>query len=163
LVHSFPVPESDDIKNQVHYLNQCEECARKTAARNWHLYFRMKLCCFGGLSCRAICFIQWGGGVVQRWSLGLFNLDGSDETVPTARQSFDKAGIRSRIVQSVTDLVDRSVQAVIKIDKSVSRPDLLSQLLPGHDLSWVLQELSQNLKRLLLKSNLESVLAQLAC
>ena len=52
------------------------------------------------------------------------------------------------------------VQTLLEIDKSVCRPDLLLQLLPGDNLAGVVQQHLQDLHWLFLKFDLESVLAE---
>jgi hypothetical protein len=55
----------------------------------------------------------------------------TDVPVSLARQRFDVARCLSRIAKYFANPRDRIVQAVVKIDEDVSRPDLRSKLLAG--------------------------------
>jgi hypothetical protein len=89
----------------------------------------------------------------------LFKL--SDEPIPPPRQRLDKARTFGRIPQHFPNLVNRSIQVVIDVDKSVG-PEPLLQLLPRHYLAGLLQQNTENLKRLPPEPLLQSSLAQFA-
>jgi hypothetical protein len=73
-----------------------------------------------------------------------------DETIAPARERLNQRTLRSRVAESFTQLGNRFVQAVIEIDKGIRRPELASQLLPGHQLSRAFKQNPKHLKRLLL-------------
>src|SRR5439155_18180213 len=58
--------------------------------------------------------------------------------------------------------VDGFVHAVVEIDEGLGRPQPVAKLFPGHRLTRPLEQHRQNLKRLLLESELHAVLPQLA-
>ena len=53
-----------------------------------------------------------------------------DETISTARKSFDKARVFRRVAQHLANLVNGCVQVVVDIDKRVG-PKLALQFVPG--------------------------------
>ncbi len=62
----------------------------------------------------------------------------------------ENRGLR-RFAQSITEPSNRDIQAVVKVDECLSRPEFLSQFLPGDDLQGLFQESSEYLERLLLE------------
>jgi hypothetical protein len=74
--------------------------------------------------------------------------------------SADEPRSGSRVSQGVTDLIDRRIQAVIEIDKSFSGPNSLTKFFPADQLARPLEEDGQNLKRLVLKTKLNTMLPQ---
>jgi hypothetical protein len=72
-------------------------------------------------------------------------LDRRNEAVTTAMKSFNKTGIFRLISESLAQLFDCAVQAVIEVNKRVGRPKPSLQFFPGHHLSRVLQQHDQHL------------------
>jgi hypothetical protein len=66
------------------------------------------------------------------------------------------------IAQRVAQAVDGSIDAVVYIYKGVRRPKFFPELFPGDDLTWMFEQKSEDLKRLLLEFDLHPLLAQLA-
>ncbi len=56
----------------------------------------------------------------------------------------------------------RVVQALLEVNESVCRPDLLLQFVAGNDLARMLQQHLQNLQGLFLKFDLDPALAKFA-
>src|SRR5712692_1013188 len=56
-----------------------------------------------------------------------------DETISAPGESFDEARSFRRIVQRLAQLLDRVVEAAIKVHKSVRGPDAPLQFLAGHN------------------------------
>jgi hypothetical protein len=85
-------------------------------------------------------------GLIRLWALGWFLerrggvVDGSDETVATAGESFDETGIVSGITESVPKTLDGGVEAMLEVDEGVGRPELALQLFPGDELAGFGQE-----------------------
>jgi len=73
-----------------------------------------------------------------------------------------RPGTLCGIAQGFAQPIDGGVDAVIDVHKSVRRPKLLPELLPGDDLARMFQQKFQNLKRLLLELDLHPLFAQLA-
>src|ERR1700719_4944436 len=61
-----------------------------------------------------------------------------DETVAAAGQRFAKAGIFCRVAQRLADVVDGSIQVLVRVDEGVG-PQQLLQFVAGHDLARPLQ------------------------
>jgi hypothetical protein len=66
------------------------------------------------------------------------------------------------VAQSVAEPLDCRVKAHIEVHEGVCGPELALQLFSGNDLTGVFQQQRQDLKRLVLKLDLQAVLAQLA-
>src|ERR1017187_1771583 len=75
-------------------------------------------------------------------------LDRSNEPVSTASQLFDIARIGGGISQRLAHLIDRGVEAVVEVDKSVGGPELLLQLFARDHFTRPLQQQGQHLERL---------------
>ncbi len=60
----------------------------------------------------------------------------------------------------MAQFIDGGVKTVVKIDKGIGRPKLLTQFLPRYYLAGLLQQQHQNLKRLVLELDLPPVLVQ---
>jgi len=88
--------------------------------------------------------------------------DGCDKPVSAPRQCLDKPGIVGGVAQRLAQFVDRRVQAVIKIDESIGRPDRRAQLFPGYYLAGMLQQQREHMEGLLLKLDPYALLAQFA-
>src|ERR1700751_6154096 len=78
----------------------------------------------------------------------------SDEAITALRQSLDKPGLLGVVSEGFPELLDRVVEAAVKIHKRVGGPDASQQLFPGHHLTRMLQQDSQNLKWLFLEPDL---------
>src|ERR1017187_5028346 len=90
-------------------------------------------------------------------------LDRSNEPVSTASQRFDIARIGGGISQRLAHLIDRCVEAVVEVDKSVGGPELLLQLFARDHFTRPLQQQGQHLERLPLQAQHHAALAQFAC
>ena len=90
---------------------------------------------------------------VIRWRCGCRRnlLIRKDKTIAPLRQSLNKFWVVSRIFKGGTDLLNRCIQAEIKIYEGIGGPYPLLQLLAGHQSSRVIQEQSEDLERLFLK------------
>ena len=88
--------------------------------------------------------------------------DRRDKAIPAARQRLHKARLRGGILENLANLVDRSSQTAIEVDKSVRRPKLLTDLFPCNQLSRAFQEHDEQLKRLRLQAQSYSLFSQLA-
>jgi hypothetical protein len=55
-----------------------------------------------------------------------------DESIATFCNGLNVAGLISRIAQCLPQPGDRAVQTVIEINKRIRGPELLVQILPGH-------------------------------
>ena len=88
--------------------------------------------------------------------------DRRDETVSAARDCLDKPRTARGIAQNVTQLIDRSVEAVVEIDEGVGGPNLGTKLIPGDNFGRALHQGSENLKRLLLQPEARTRFAQFA-
>src|SRR6266849_60734 len=75
-------------------------------------------------------FLERGRGVV----------DGSDETIATAGESFDETGTVGGITESVAEAFDSGIEAMIEVDEGVGRPELALQFFAGNKLAWFGQE-----------------------
>jgi hypothetical protein len=84
-----------------------------------------------------------------------------DEAVTAAGNRFDETRTSSRVSQRVTYLIDAVVEAVVEINEGVSRPEFLAEVLAADHLAGVFQQRSENLERLLLQTDFQSLLAKL--
>ena len=100
--------------------------------------------------------------VQRRRFCGRDAVDGGDEAVSTAGQGFEEARARSEIAQRLANFVHRRIQAVIEIDESIGGPDFFAQVVARDHLTGILQQGSENLKRLFLKPYASAVFAQLS-
>jgi hypothetical protein len=66
-----------------------------------------------------------------------------------------------RVSQYLPKLANRGVQAIVKVDERVARPQLVTQFVTADHFSGTLQEQGKDLKGLRLKSDLLSVLEEL--
>ncbi len=90
------------------------------------------------------------------------NFDLRDEAVAAASNSFQKAGTLGGVAKGLTDFVDRFVEPVVEIHKSVCGPEFFLKFLASYDLAVVLKQHRQDLEGLFLKANSKAVLAQFA-
>ena len=86
----------------------------------------------------------------------------SDEAVAAPRQSLDVAGFLGRIGQDVAQLLDGAVQTGIEVNKSVCRPEFLTEFLARNYVAGMLEQKREYLEGLVLKLQADAVLVQLA-
>jgi hypothetical protein len=67
-----------------------------------------------------------------------------------------------RVTQNLPKLANRRVEAIVKVDERVVRPQLVPQFITADHVSRTLQEQGEDLKGLGLKSDLPPVLEELA-
>ena len=79
-------------------------------------------------------------------------IERADESISLARHRLDIARCFSNIIERHPQLPDGRVQACVEVDNSL-RPQSPDQLLARHQLTWVSQQLLQNLQRLILQAN----------
>ena len=84
------------------------------------------------------------------------------EAIPATRDGLNKPGALRRIAQCLPNLVDGLVEPVVEVYEGIRGPEPLLQILARYDLADVLDQHGQNLKRLLLNSDLQSVLSEFA-
>jgi len=77
-----------------------------------------------------------------------------------AGHCFNESGIVGDIAQSGAQLLDGSVQAIIKLDIGICRPELLSNLVSRDNFAPPLQEKCEHLKGLTLKLDAKAPLGQ---
>ena len=88
--------------------------------------------------------------------------DGSDESIPTAGQGLDEPRSIRRVPQRIPQPADSRIQAVLKIDERLCRPETLPQLLASHEVARTIQQRLENLKWLFGKIDADAGLPQLA-
>src|SRR6267143_1739380 len=89
-----------------------------------------------------------------------FLLDDTDESITFARVCFYVARLLGIFIQRPSKLLDRAVQASLKIDEYVVGPESLGKFLASHNLAWFFQQENQDLQGLSGKSDPDSVLPQ---
>jgi len=72
------------------------------------------------------------------------------EPVAAARHGLDEPGALGRVSQDLADPVDGLVHALVEVHEDVRRPQLLAQLLTGHDLARTGEKHGKDLERLTL-------------
>jgi hypothetical protein len=77
-----------------------------------------------------------------------FRLDHTNEAVALLVQGFNVAGTLRVVVQRMSKLLDRTIQAVLEIDKNVRSPEPLTYFLARHDLAGTIKQQAEHLKRL---------------
>src|SRR6266478_6810419 len=85
-----------------------------------------------------------------------------EEAISMFRESLDKPGFFRRVAQSISQLLDRGVQAVIEGTECVLRPKSLTQLVSRNDFAGVLQQQRKQPERLFLQLYLDAFLVQLS-
>ena len=88
--------------------------------------------------------------------------DRSDKTITVPIDCFYESGTVGRISQSIAHLFDRVVQALIKADIYIGRPNFLPELLPRDDLASTVNEKRKDSKWLVLQLDLNACLVQFA-
>lgn len=99
----------------------------------------------------------------SRLRLGLSRrqLDHPDKSVASPWKSFDKSGIDSSISQTVPELTDRPIQALLEIPHGGPRPDELLKLFTADQFARPGEQRSQNPEGLLRELDFDPVLSQL--
>jgi hypothetical protein len=155
--------QGDDVKTEVHHLNQQEQQSNITVTH------RRKITGCGEECVPGVRIVHgkdsswnWFGGVLRNGLAGrLFRrLHGNQESIPAPGNSLNKARIRGRIPKGLSNLVDDGIQTVIKIDKGVGGPELLPQIFSSNNFTGSLEQYHQNLKWLLLQMHAHAGLAQ---
>ena len=104
-----------------------------------------------------------GGDVIfgRRGLVGrLDDAYGGDETVATAGEGFDEAGIFGGVAEGFADLVNGGAEGVVEIDDCVFSPETGLQFFAGDDLSGAFEEGGEDLEGLALKLDAEAGLPQ---
>jgi hypothetical protein len=86
----------------------------------------------------------------------------TDVPVSPARQRFDVARCFRRIAKHFANARNCVVQAVVKVDECISRPEPGMKLLPSHHIAGTFQQDLEHLEGLTAQSQPCAVLAQLA-
>jgi hypothetical protein len=84
------------------------------------------------------------------------------EAIAPTRDGLNKPGALRRIAKCLPDFVDGLVEPVIEVYEGIRGPEPLLQILAHYDLAGVLDQHGQDLKRLLLNSDLQSMLSEFA-
>jgi hypothetical protein len=77
----------------------------------------------------------------------------SDEAVTAARHGFDESGVLGGVADGCAQLPNGRIQRVVKFDKRLVRPKLLTDLFAGDNFAGSLQQERKDLKRLPLQTN----------
>ena len=83
--------------------------------------------------------------------------DLADESISAPRQSVDPDRILGRITERDAKFVHGRVQAVLEIHKRVCGPQLFVKFFPGHNSTRTLEQQYEDLKRLTLQPDLNTV------
>ena len=78
------------------------------------------------------------------------------------REGLDKAGVAGTVSQGFADAVESGVDAVIRINKGIVRPQATRNFLAGDQVPWALEEHEQDLKWLRIQLDAKSPAAQFA-
>ena len=90
----------------------------------------------------------WRGGSRLERPIGAYR---RDESITFPGKGLDKAGIVGRIAQSITQLLDGSVDAVFEVDEAPIRPEGGTQLFTGDDRARVFEKQREKAEGLALK------------
>jgi hypothetical protein len=90
-------------------------------------------------------------------------VDAGNEPIPASGNGLNKAGVVGIISQRIAQPFNGGVKAVIEIAEGVLWPEFAAKFFSCNHLAGMLEQRAQDLERLLLKLQLESILAQLAC
>ena len=85
-----------------------------------------------------------------------------DPLVSDTGNSFDVSRILGRIAEGLPQLVDRGVEPVLEIDESIISPNLLAQFIAADDMVGAFEQGHQDLERLLLDLDPDTMLPQLS-
>jgi len=83
-----------------------------------------------------------------------------DEAITDARDGFNEALLVGGISQSAAEFFDRCVYAVLKINKSIRRPELRLQFFASNYLAGALQQQEKDFEGLAMKLEANSVLVK---
>jgi hypothetical protein len=86
--------------------------------------------------------------IIDRWDYNF--LEPRNETVSTLWDGLDEPRIFRRIAQGFAKPHDGGVQAVVKIDEGICRPETMLQLIPADNSTPMIEEQEENLEGLLL-------------
>src|SRR6185436_5536221 len=107
-------------------------------------------------------------GVQGRWvairrrlARSRVRVDSSDEPVAAPRHRLYVARFIRRFPECLPQLLDGGVDAVVELDDGVVGPELLSNLFAQHYLAGIFQKHEQDLEGLLVKPDLQAMLAEL--
>jgi hypothetical protein len=89
--------------------------------------------------------------------------DRDNEAISSASQCLNKARVLGIIAQRIAQPFDGGVKAVVEITKGVPWPEFAAKFFSCNHLARMFEQHAQDLERLFLKLQLESILAQLAC
>jgi hypothetical protein len=92
----------------------------------------------------------------------LIRVDGSDKAVSNSGERLDIETLVYRITQGISEFLYCCVEAVLEINESLRRPELLPQLVPGDHIARMTDESVEHLQGLGTYLQLDSVLTQLA-
>jgi len=98
-----------------------------------------------------------------RWHCLIARSHRGNKSVTPFRDCFNKPGLVCGIAQRLPQPSDRAIQSVVEVDKSVSGPKSLSQLVTRDHLSRALHQKRQNTKRLFLNLDSPAFFAQFTC
>jgi hypothetical protein len=143
------LPKASDIETEEdHNERKKQDCADGQASiRDWYPGKR------NGLAVRN-CFLNANGALDRSRR--------TDKAVAPLRMGLDESGLLGGIAQRIAQPLDGVVQTLFKIDKGIGGPDLALQLFASDQLSWMFQKDLKDAKRLVLKSDPGTVLANLA-
>jgi hypothetical protein len=103
-----------------------------------------------------------GGGRYLYWAIAVHGIYWSQEPVASPGHGLDEARIACGIAEGVSQAADRRIEAVIKIDESIGRPEPAAQLFASNDFSGLFKKLGEDLEGLLLQPDFQTLTPQLA-
>jgi len=86
-------------------------------------------------------------------------MDRRQEAVAVTRNGFDVARVLGGIAQRGPQLGHGFVQAAVKINEGVHRPELVAKLFPSHHFAGVIEQEAQDLEGLFLQLDSNAALA----
>ena len=110
-------------------------------------------------------FTGWSGDKVCTGAVNPLAIDSVDSDITcTANYAarLTATGLVGGVPQYLAQPVHGRVQSMLEIDERAACPELLLNLIPGHELSGLPDQRPQDLQRLSLKPHTNSVLVQLA-
>jgi hypothetical protein len=93
---------------------------------------------------------------------GIDSLDGSEETIAAAGESFDESRTAGRVAEGLANAVDRRVDAVLVVDERALWPKHAGDLVARNQLARLLEEHEKNLEWLGVQLYAHPLPAQLA-
>ena len=88
--------------------------------------------------------------------------DGSDESVTPTGHRFDEPRRIGRVPERIAQPPNGGIQPVLEIDECLCRPESLSQLVAGHELTRTVQQRLEKLKRLIGEADPDATLPKFA-